>query len=63
MRWSTTGQWVLKEQVIQLDQSYDTFDFEHKSIKIPPELVALQTLWVEKRKLVRSEYEPIWIKN
>src|SRR6267378_5847438 len=51
-RWTKTGSWVLKQQVVQLDESYSAFDFERKTVVIPPQLVGSQTLWVEKRRLV-----------
>ena len=58
-----SGLWVFKNfQVVQLDQSYAAFDFEHQTV-IPLKAVQMQTLWVEKGRLVKNEYQPKWLKK
>ena len=58
--WSITGAWKLKFQVIEFDRFFSVFDFENNSVAIPPKLVAIQTLRVEKNKLIKNDYEPAW---
>jgi hypothetical protein len=62
-KWAVTGMWTFKYEVVDLDRCYAAFDFEHKTIIIPPELLAMQTLWVEKNKLMKNQYEPMWIRQ
>lgn len=62
-KWSVSGQWKFDYQIIELDKCYAAFDFEHKTIIIPPELVVMQRLWVEKNKLIKNTYEPIWMRQ
>jgi len=60
VKWIKTGAWLLKKQIVQLDQSYSTFDFERKSSVVPPAEVFMQTLWIERGGLVKNELEPKW---
>ena len=62
VEWIKTGEWILTNQVIQMDVSYSTFDLERKAATIPPAEVSMQTLWIERGRLVKSESEPKWFR-
>jgi hypothetical protein len=61
--WTRNGTWILKSQVIEFDSFLSAFDFERKTAIVPPEVVALQSLWVEHGRLAKNEYEPKWVKK
>jgi len=60
--WSRDGSWEVKWQVAQLDDWYEAFDFEHKRLILPPTLGGCNLL-IERGRLVKSEYEPKYIKK
>jgi len=66
--WSISGTWTIGGEVVELSMFYSAFDFEHKSIKVPPEYLAIQPLFIEKLldrkiKLKVNDYEPIWVRQ
>ena len=66
--WSTSGTWTFGGEVVEFSRFYSAFDFEHKSIKIPPLGVVLQPLFIERLfdkniKLIMNDYELIWRKQ
>jgi hypothetical protein len=62
-KWTRSGSWEISNQVVNLGASYSAFDFEHKTIVIPPKAFSMQTLLIEKDSLVVNRYEPIWFKK
>jgi len=64
--WTKNGLWTLNYQVVQFNTFYEAFDFEAAkgTFKlIPPESYAMETLWVERGKLVKDQVFPIWFKQ
>jgi hypothetical protein len=61
--WSLNGSWKIIHRVIQLDKCYLSFDDEKQRIIIPPETVYACIFSFSGKNLMRTELQPIWIKN
>jgi hypothetical protein len=66
-QWSETGSWNFGGQTVEFDKFYSAFqvpDFKYNAaVVIPPKPLAMQVLWVERGRLLKSHEEPVWVKQ
>jgi hypothetical protein len=61
--WSTTGRWNIVNQNIHLHTCYIAYDVEKRQLVIPPSITYDCAFGLVRGNLVRSEWEPPWIRN
>lgn len=62
-KWTVSGAWIIRSQVIELDNVYSTFDIEQNRPIIPPMRGGSLLLEIQHNSLARNETEPKWLRK